>query len=284
MPGEYADKSNIIAFALCCAVLFAALNLMAKPISYLFAANDNKCINVFRSIAFLAVIIICFYVAANTFNSYIDFVSERMLPYSYKSLIALIFLLSLVFLSLCEKSVVLKFSLVTFLLSLVVIVVLFILSAKDFKLENISLFGFPKIENTLKQAFSYFKGMFLLVLVLPVAQNLFFKKTNKSVLNLGLLFGVVALLLVILNSLLIFGPDAASKMDYPYCDAVSTVTLSRLFTRMDGFSYFLYFAASLIRSSLCVIIIKKLLEKMGLEYIKTATVMVCSSLYLICIF
>ena len=39
---------------------------------------------------------------------------------------------------------------------------------------------------------------------------------------------------------MLFGPTFAARIEYPYTAAVSTVSVGRLFTRMDYFSYFIY--------------------------------------------
>ena len=67
--------------------------------------------------------------------------------------------------------------------------------------------------------------------------------------------------LVLLNSVMLFGAELAGKFDYPYSAAISTISVGYLFSRMDGFSYFLGFACTLVRIGVCITTVKSLFKK-----------------------
>ena len=67
--------------------------------------------------------------------------------------------------------------------------------------------------------------------------------------------------LVLLNSVMLFGAELAGKFDYPYSAAISTISVGYLFSRMDGFSYFLGFACALVRIGVCITTVKSLFKK-----------------------
>ena len=66
--------------------------------------------------------------------------------------------------------------------------------------------------------------------------------------------------------------------------AVSTVSLGELFTRMDGLSYFVYFAAQTVQTAVCVSLIRELLSRIGeRKPRKTAAFFLAISLLVGCI-
>ena len=280
-PQKNADKTNVIAFLISAAfsvLLLFAFNTLLKST---FKNANNKILN---AVFFILVIIIALYVATNSAKIYTDFVSNRMLPFSSRWAIAFIFLTVCAVLSACDMRVLLKFSLLTLVFSLLIVSVMFALSYKDFNLENISVLGFPDFKKTLMQSLSYLESLILPIFLMPIIKQSISPEDKNESLYLGCILGLLMLVTVILNSLLIFGVNTAGKMQYPYCDALSTVTLSKLFTRMDGFSYFLYFSGALIRTSLGIEVVKFLLREMGFKCLKSAVAVICTAVFLICIF
>ena len=63
--------------------------------------------------------------------------------------------------------------------------------------------------------------------------------------------------ITILNSVLLFGIEFSGVLDYPYSSAGSTVTFGNLFTRMDGFLYFVYLASCIVKCAVGIFVIKK---------------------------
>ena len=63
---------------------------------------------------------------------------------------------------------------------------------------------------------------------------------------------------------MLFGAQMSGEFDYPYAMAISTVTFGNLFSRLDGFSYFIYFVTALIKITVCVDVIKQEMKKFKL--------------------
>ena len=147
------------------------------------------------------------------------------------------------------------------------------MSAKTFDLKNLSgalrLSGFS-ISDT---------GVYFLNLVLPSIAVLFFCMTDSGVSALGALCGVSAGALfcavAVLDSVLSFGLSLAAKLSYPYIDDISTVTAGSLFTRMDGFAYFTFFACYVLKCAVCIKTSARLLRRAGIKYEKTAVGLLC---------
>jgi hypothetical protein len=77
----------------------------------------------------------------------------------------------------------------------------------------------------------------------------------------GTVIATFLLALCFLNVFLLLGSLGNSE-DYPYSIAVSTVTAGKLFVRMEGFSYIMYYAAGAVRVSVCISLVDLLYERM----------------------
>ena len=86
-------------------------------------------------------------------------------------------------------------------------------------------------------------------------------KVKRKTLTLGLSFGFFLLGIAILLSVMIFGAELSGRLDYPFFSAVSTVTIGKLFTRMDYLAYFIYFSSALIKITICLFVTFSSLKK-----------------------
>lgn len=55
-----------------------------------------------------------------------------------------------------------------------------------------------------------------------------------------------------------FGSEYASTLDYPYAIAVSSAAVGEIFSRLDGFFYFLCFFTALIKSAVCIYALRQI--------------------------
>ena len=95
---------------------------------------------------------------------------------------------------------------------------------------------------------------------------------------LGLLAGFCLILICFLSAVATFTLKFASKIDYAYHMSISVVNIGELYTRMDGFAYFIFFFSALIRCSVCGLGIKMLLKKTGVKSpLKKAAFLMISS-------
>ena len=200
-------------------------------------------------IAFL----ISFWAAADTFLDILNFINKTLLEDSMRILIVIPLIFTVIFLFIKGKTALFKFSLISFCFTVLAVVFFFIFTAKDFEIKNIIIKTLPSAKNLCFQSLPYFK-----IVTLPSLLLGFFAKQTKNTRSsafLGYIFGNIMLAACILNSVLLFGSNFSGRLSFPYASAISTVTFGSLFTRMDGFAYFIYFASCVIKITVCVNII-----------------------------
>ena len=187
--------------------------------------------------------------------SFVRFIHKNLLPETKPFFIVLPFVLVLIFIAFKPKEMLFKFSLVSFLPVVAVILFFFFSTLKDFKAQNIFIYELPNLKVFYNQTLPYIKSV-----ALPCALLAFFSKLSyfkKSYAISGFLIGLVLLGITILNSVLLFGIEFSGVLDYPYSSAGSTVTFGNLFTRMDGFLYFVYLVSCIVKCSVSIFVIKK---------------------------
>lgn len=250
IPYKNGNANIFIAFLLAAFLAFLMLVLSF----FLLKKSDNlknKDVKkyVVKTVLFLSSVY-CIYLAVNTFNSFLSFLSSYILPDFSPYLLGLTLTALIIFVSSVKIDAFYKFALVTAILSAVLLLVLFLLSIPQFSVDNISLLSFPNFYDVLSKSLIYLKDAFLPVLILSVFEYLYTKTKNKNCAIKGYLTGVFMLMVCLLNSLLIFGNLLSSKLDFPYSEAIGTVTAGNIFFRMDGFSYFVFFASCTVKISL----------------------------------
>lgn len=240
LPVKTADKFTFLGFL----ISFLIANILYLLI---FAISISKPLLILSAL-------ISFWAAADTFLEFLKFINATLLRDTAKILIVIPLVFTVVLFCLKGKTVLFKFSLISVCFSVLAIIFFFIFTAKDFEINNIIIKTFPSIKNLYVQTIPYIKTV-----TLPSLLLVFFAKITKNTKKsafLGLLSGNVLLAVCILNSVLLFGSKFSGRLDFPYASAISTVTFGNLFTRMDGFAYFIYFASCIIKITVCVNIIK----------------------------
>lgn len=240
-PEKIANKYNFLAFLISCfvALIFAFLG-------YLMPINK---------ITLLPIFLLCLYTVGDASISFIKFISIDLLPDTPRFFILLPFVFVLVYLSFKKTSTLLKFSLICGLLSVAVIAFFFLATFKDFNFKNIFIYDLPNFDTVFSQSFFYFKSLVIPALLLGVFAKQ--ERIKKVVLFSGLGLGLVCLAVTILNSVLLFGIKFSGELSYPYSSAGSTVTFGNLFTRLDGFLYFVYSATCITKCAVGIFIAKK---------------------------
>ncbi len=198
--------------------------------------------------------ILAVWVIGDTFIDFIKFISATLLKESPEILVVIPFILTLLAFCCAKKGAVLKFSLISAAISVTAIFFFFGFTASDFNIKNIIIKSVPDLKNLYSQTIPYLKKVTLPSFLLLVYSKIngFGKKTTLC----GVALGNALLAFCILNSVLLFGSSFAGRLDFPYAFAISTVTFGNLFTRMDGFAYFIYFASCLIKITVSIEIIK----------------------------
>ena len=235
---KYTFFAFLVSFAIGVALVFAGF-IKGKIILYIAS--------------FLSVFII-----GDTAVDFLKFISSSLLLNVERILIILPFLAVITLFGLASKKAVLKFSLISGILSLLAVVFFFFFTLKDFEIKNIIIKSLPDYKNLYFQTIPYIKKVALPGFLIGVfaRDNGFSKKTAVF----GTVLGNLTLAFCILNSLLLFGNEFAGRLDYPYALAISTVTFGNLFCRLDGFAYFIYFASCLVKITLSVSVIKSVMS------------------------
>lgn len=267
MPRKTADGYTFlgyIAVGLTSVLLILAVIPLANGI---FAENTaQKAGGIKKALlaaAFAAVAVAALFCAADAFYDFCRFVSKVLLPDTSETVIFIVFAAVAVFFCTRRQEDILKLTMLSFWLCLVIVLFFFFAAFYNYNLRNIFIFSLPDFKTFTSQAKPYFINPLLPCLLLPVYQVLVFKKCRTGAVVSGTFTGFLMLGLCILSSLLLFGTALSGKLDYPYASAVSTVTVGRLFTRLDGFSYLIYFISSLSKITACIFIVRSCLKRLG---------------------
>ena len=280
VPYKNAEKNNFLSFIIAFVSGLLIICLLTFVFDFLYDEKRLLKNTVIIKIVYIVSSILLIYVSVLCFRDYSDFVAFRMLPNTPRFIVSVIFALCVLWFSLQKDKIILKFSLFSLVITAIIIILFFIISIPRYRLENIIILEFPDIKDTVKQAVSYFVNVFVTSLPVLLYRKCFFEKMEKKYICLAVVSGTVLLAVCLLNSLLLFGTTVASEMEFPYSDAISTVTVGELFTRMDGFSYFVFFASSIIKITVCISVIKSLVSRLGVKN-KKAIAAVCSGLVFI---
>ncbi|MBP3626588.1 MAG: GerAB/ArcD/ProY family transporter [Clostridia bacterium] len=263
LPFPSADDKTFLGYIFAFFISFGVCFLLLPILNNLYTKKAFK--NSFQKAVFIALYgataLLSAIEAYRCFYQYADFVSKTVLPKVSPILISLIFIAIAIYLSFRHSSVIFKFSLFSFVLVFIAVAAFFIMSYKNFRLDNISLLQLPTSKKLIKQTIPYLLKVFLPFLLVLIYQACQFERIGKKQTLWGLSLGGITLALTLLNSVLLFGAPLSASLDFPYASAISTVTVGYLFSRMDGFSYFIYFACCLIKISVCIGIIKSLIKR-----------------------
>ncbi len=240
-PVKTADKYNFFVFLVSCVigVIFAFTG-------YFIPVNKLTLIPIY---------LLCFFTLGDSLISFIKFISDNLLPDTSRFFILLPFVLILVYLGFKRTDTLFKFSLICGFLSAVVIVFFFLATFKDFDFENIYIKKLPDLDKLYFQIGFYFRSLIIPAALLGVFARA--EGIKKKTLLCGLGLGFLCLAVTILNSVLLFGIEFSGALKYPYSSAGSTVTFGNLFTRLDGFLYFVYSATCTVKCTLAIFTAKK---------------------------
>lgn len=267
LPKNNADEFTFLGYLSAC-IISILLYFIVIPLSDIFfcdgiIANSKSFKKLFLCVVYLVVAICALWCSAHTFIDFINFARKIILPDMSKALIAITFLATVVFFILKRQENILKFTLIAFWFILIAIIFFWFATFENFNFRNIFIFRLPEINRLIKSTKEYIINPILPSMLLPIYIRILFNKKRSGNAFSGLLVGLCVLGVCILSALLLFGPHFAGRLDYPYSSAVSTVTVGRLFTRMDGFSYFIYFAASIVKINVCAFIVKICLKRIN---------------------
>lgn len=264
LPVRGSNEFSFLGFMITAVLLVGVYWLFSAVLNKINVNEKSKVIaKVLYSVFILSAGVFALFCLAETFLSLTQFVSKIILLRTSKFFIVLIFAVVIVFFALKSKECILKFSLLSFALITAVIVFFFIAPMDKYELRNIYVFKFPKFSEILMQIKPYLINPLAHSIVLPIYLKLEWGKTKRKPSVLGAVIGCVLLGFCVLSPILLFGAGVSGELQFPFASAVSTVNVGRLFTRLDGFAYFVYFVTSLIKSSVLTKVAFKSLEKIS---------------------
>jgi hypothetical protein len=177
-----------------------------------------------------------------TLRNFVTF-SDRIILPEISSFFPTLLFLCLVWL-LCRQNekVILKLSFISFSVISVLLIFLFISSFEFLSFDFLDA-KLPTIKEVGYQSLAYFSMSFVQCVIIFG----FIKSSRNSLLN-GYLIGGVFLFLTLIQSVATFGFSALTNLMNPYSSSVAIITFGDKFSRLEGFSYFIYFASTLIKT------------------------------------
>ena len=179
------------------------------------------------------------------------FADKILLPDGGKFIAAFIFLFTAAVLSLKNRIVLLKLSLIAAPLIAVSAVLFLLLTAKDLEADNIAIGSFLHLKELYGGAAYFFSEISLPAALIPPYFVINEKKPRLSAGLAGLCAGLVVTATACTVSVLLFGARMSARLPFPLAGAVSTVTVGPLFTRMDWIVYGVFFISAVIKAAFC---------------------------------
>lgn len=199
------------------------------------------------------------FVGADTFIIFARFISDVILKTTPIYIITVVLLGVVIYFAFKKQESILKFSLISFIAVLILIIFFFFASFSDYEIKNLALKQSIELNTFYKSLKTFIKNPILSCLLLPFYYRFALKEKNATA-HSGVVAGYILLGICIMSSVLLFGSGLSATLSYPYFSAVSTITVGRLYTRLDGFLYFVYFVTSIIKITVCIFISRSCLK------------------------
>ena len=232
-------------------IILLPLLFFVDKISNTKNQSRNNIIKILLILLLISAALFSLWCAADVFKSFVNFAFAVMLPDMPRLFIILLFLFICIYFLFQRQENILKFCLLSFWFVLIVTVFFFILAVDRYNLRNIFIFKLPDLKTFLKQTKPYIMNPASTMILLPLYNMFVFKDRCVKASLTGTVSGFIILGICILNSILLFGADLSGQLGYPYISAISTISIGRLFTRLDEFAYLLFFITCTIKITVC---------------------------------
>ncbi|MEE0840063.1 MAG: GerAB/ArcD/ProY family transporter [Acutalibacteraceae bacterium] len=202
----------------------------------------------------------CLLSAIVTVRNFITFSDRVLLPEMKGLLPSLLFLVLLYFLCKSGKKVILKISVISAVLILISTILLLFLSLENIKLNSFFNVRLSDIKGIFYEATAFLSLSFMQIVIL-----MYFLKEEKAKnsIKTGYFLGVAVLLICFIQSIGVLGVSLTGRLLNPYAQSVSIISFGDRLSRMEGFSYFLYFSASLIKAGVCLLAGKRCIASLN---------------------
>lgn len=229
---------------------FASALIMMFLAMYLFNLSQKNKFLYFCAVAFVCATAV--YSAAITFLDYIKFLKNEQLPQTNVLLLGITFAVTVAFFTISKTTAIYKYSLFVFVLIVAIMAICFVGGIKSFDYQNL---------DTKALRFSFSLKNFMRFFVSLVALVFFVKKDKRDIkpMFFGVSIGFLMLLVAMLQIMLTFG--ANSNISFPYLKSISVISSGSLFTRLDGLVWFVFFITALIKTVVCIKVVKNCIIK-----------------------
>ena len=267
LPTKNANEVTVTGFFISVILAFLLFGLMLPFCKRVFTPVFSERIGVpkkfFLGLIFFVTALFSLWCAADTFSTFAKFANSVILPDTPDFYAVAILGFLVVFFTTRRQEDTLKFFFLAFWAVLFVVVFFFFAMLPNFEWQSIAIFEVPDFKTVIAQTKPYFINPVLPTLLLPVYNSLTFKSSRCGAVFTGFIIGFVMLFACVFASVLLFGASFAGEVRYPYSAAVSTVSVGRLFSRLDGFSYFLYFICLLTKATVCLFVMNACLKNIS---------------------
>lgn len=216
------------------------------------------CVIVYLRIAVYAVVVF--------FDCLFDFkdVISKVLFFGSDLIGVLIFCVAVFYFLAHRQENILKFSLISAVLCLAVILFFSIFLFENYHFKNLYIKELPDIKTATSGVIPLLRKAFLPTGLLYFYKHFTGLNTRKGVLVKGYILGGLFLSAALLCPILIFGTEFIGRLEFPFNSAVTTLSIGRLFSRLDGVMYVVYFVSALLKSVVCIFVAIKSLKEVAI--------------------
>lgn len=239
LPFKEYSKGSVSGFLTAFLLGFIVITRLKK-----LSFSENK--KAFSKILYFFLCLYAVFCGLVTLRNFVTFSDRIILPEISSFFPTLLFLLLIWFILSKNESVILKLSLICFMALSVLVTVLFLFSF-EFLSFDFSTTSLPTLKETGYQTAAYLSMSFLQGIIL-----LGLKEKNTDAYKGGYILAGIFLFITLIQCIATFGFSALSELLNPYSSAVGIITFGDKFSRLEGFSYFIYFASTLIKTVICL--------------------------------
>ena len=254
----WVGKGNLVELLLAGAIGALALSVAFVAAVAVFGEGEKKGgAKIFFVVLATITVMASVYVASLAASEFSHFVEDVMLLSFPRFAVAAIFLALCSYLA-SKGSAVRKFSFAAAVIVFAAVLLLLVLSLESFKIERIGELWEMEVKTA--GVVNLFSSVFApaVIAVIYLSSNGEGRVLSSA---LGTAIAILLLSVCFLNVLLLLGGSFGASEPYPYSTAVSTVTAGKLFARMEGFAYIMYYASELVRGAVCIALVSLLVER-----------------------
>lgn len=241
------NRKNFLTVFICTALFTLIFAMVLVPVVK-FALKRKK----LRIIITVLTAAVAVYGAASAAVEYIAFLQKNQLPRTSAALIIFSLVVLMGFVLFCKNHTVLKLGLLLAVITGAMLLLIFSVSINMFDLGELEFkinFSKDALITSIRCFLKYFSSLFSAVVFVTVTLD---NAQYVSVVG-GTAMGLLGLLLCALQSVFVLG---GAQYEFPYFYAVSAFSSGSLFTRLDGLVYFVFFATSIVKITVCLKAIK----------------------------